>query len=100
MVRLVWSLGAPVDVRAVAIVMAVAGIVHAAASRPNVLLITVDDLRPEIGVFHPWSPNDTIITPHLDGLAANGTLFVSGTRHASAISRREYSAIRSLFIVP
>ena len=49
---------------------------------PHVLLITVDDLRPEIGVFHPWSPADTIITPHLDSLAANGTLFVSRSIHS------------------
>jgi iduronate 2-sulfatase len=42
---------------------------------PNVLLVAVDDLRPEIGCFHPWSEEDTILTPHLDGLARRGTLF-------------------------
>ena len=47
----------------------------ALAPQPNVLLIAVDDLRPEIGCFHPWSEADTILTPHLDGLARRGTLF-------------------------
>lgn len=55
--------------------------VHATAAPPqpaqrrNVLLLCIDDLRPEIGAFHPWSPDDTIVTPNLDALAERGTLF-------------------------
>eukprot|EP01043_Picozoa_sp_COSAG02_P041095 COSAG02_NODE_3380_length_6838_cov_9.133699_10_plen_453_part_00 len=45
--------------------------------RMNIMLITVDDLRPEIGSFHPWSPHDTILTPHLDSLATKGSLFTN-----------------------
>ena len=45
--------------------------------RMNIMLVTVDDLRPEIGAFHPWSPQDTILTPHLDSLAAKGSLFTN-----------------------
>lgn len=48
-----------------------------AKKRMNIMLITVDDLRPEIGAFHPWSPHDTILTPHLDRLAGQGTLFTN-----------------------
>lgn len=42
----------------------------------NVLLITVDDLRPELGIFHPWADDsETILTPSLDALAGRSTLF-------------------------
>jgi len=41
------------------------------ADRPNVLLICVDDLRPELGCYGV----DYILSPHIDGLAARGTLF-------------------------
>lgn len=42
-----------------------------AADRPNVLLIAVDDLRPELGCYgHP-----VVKTPHIDRLAREGTLF-------------------------
>ena len=43
----------------------------AAASKPNVLLICVDDLKPVIGCY-----GDSMVkTPHLDRLAARGMLF-------------------------
>ncbi|MBA3671561.1 MAG: sulfatase [Gemmatimonadaceae bacterium] len=42
-----------------------------AATRPNVLLILVDDLRPEIGAYG----SARAVTPHLDRLAAQGMLF-------------------------
>ncbi len=41
------------------------------ASRPNVLFIAVDDLRPELGCYN--TPH--IKTPHIDKLAAAGTVF-------------------------
>ena len=40
------------------------------AAPPNVLLITADDLRPELGCY-----GSVAITPHLDALAARGTRF-------------------------
>lgn len=43
------------------------------ADRPNVLLICVDDLRPELGC----SGEMGAITPHLDRLAAGGRLFTN-----------------------
>lgn len=43
----------------------------AAESRPNVLFIAVDDLRPELGCYgHP-----VVKSPNIDRLAAGGTLF-------------------------
>lgn len=39
-------------------------------SPPNVLFIAIDDLRPELGCY-----GAPVISPHIDGLAAEGTLF-------------------------
>jgi iduronate 2-sulfatase len=38
---------------------------------PNVLFIAVDDLRPELGCYG----NTTVVTPNIDRLAADGTVF-------------------------
>ncbi len=43
----------------------------AAADRPNVLFICVDDLRPELGCYG----NREIKTPHLDEFSKNATIF-------------------------
>jgi iduronate 2-sulfatase len=48
-----------------------AAIAHAAASRPNVLLICSDDLRPELGCYGVAG----IKTPHIDALAARSVRF-------------------------
>ncbi len=42
-----------------------------AANKPNVLFIAVDDLRPELGCYG----NQIVRTPHIDRLAARGTVF-------------------------
>lgn len=43
----------------------------AAAEQPNVLLICIDDMRPQLGAY-----GDTImVTPNLDKLASEGRLF-------------------------
>ena len=39
--------------------------------RPNVLLICIDDLRPDLGCYG----NDLIVSPHIDALASEGCLF-------------------------
>lgn len=41
------------------------------AEKPNVLLICIDDLRPELACYG----EDHMVTPHLDKLAATGRLF-------------------------
>lgn len=41
-------------------------------SRPNILFIPVDDLRPELGVYG----NEAIKTPHMDRLARQGVTFL------------------------
>jgi iduronate 2-sulfatase len=43
----------------------------AAADRPNVLFIAVDDLRVELGCYG----NKRVKSPHIDALAARGTVF-------------------------
>lgn len=42
-----------------------------ASSKPNILFIAADDLRPELGCYG----SDIAITPNLDALAAEGLLF-------------------------
>ena len=59
---------------AVAAVDVACGEETAATATPNVLLICVDDLRPELGCYGVGH----IDSPHIDALAARGTLF---TRH-------------------
>ncbi|MCC2669633.1 MAG: betC 4 [Armatimonadetes bacterium] len=44
---------------------------EAKANRPNVLFISVDDLRPELGCYG----NPVVKTPNIDRLASRGTLF-------------------------
>ncbi|MEX2581193.1 MAG: sulfatase-like hydrolase/transferase [Verrucomicrobiales bacterium] len=41
-----------------------------AADRPNVLFLAIDDLRPELGCY-----GKPVLSPRIDGLAADGTLF-------------------------
>lgn len=50
--------------------LASAPFASAHAAPPNVLLLTADDLRPELGCY-----GSSALTPHLDSLAARGTLF-------------------------
>lgn len=47
------------------------GSVTLGSEKPNILLICVDDLRPELGCYGV----DYISSPHIDGLAARGTIF-------------------------
>ena len=42
-----------------------------AAGRPNILFISIDDLRPELGCYG----NERIKSPHIDRLAESGTVF-------------------------
>lgn len=51
--------------------LAAAPSAFAAASKPNVLFLAVDDLRPELGCYG----HRTILTPHIDSLARRGLTF-------------------------
>ena len=58
--------------KAAAIFMAAATVSFAAeTSRPNVLFLIVDDLRPELGCYG----KDYIKSPNIDGLAKSGMVF-------------------------
>ncbi|HBY59003.1 MAG TPA: iduronate sulfatase [Solibacterales bacterium] len=46
-------------------------VAHAAARRLNVLLITVDDLRPQLGCYG----DPQVKSPHIDALASSGLVF-------------------------
>ena len=48
-----------------------ASIAHSVESKPNILFIAIDDLRPELGCY--GSPQ--VKTPHIDKLASKGMLF-------------------------
>ena len=54
-----------------ALLSAPAATLHAAQTKPNVLFIAVDDMRPELGCY----ANKIIKTPNMDRLAARGTIF-------------------------
>ena len=56
---------------ALAILAAPLSPLHASQTRPNVLFIAVDDMRPELGCYG----NKIIKSPNIDRLAARGTLF-------------------------
>ncbi len=55
----------------VVVLLASVGLVHAESSRPNVLFIAVDDLRPELACYG----KQHIHSPNIDRLAASGVLF-------------------------
>ena len=47
--------------------------IYAQKSKPNILFIAIDDLKPTIGAYE-----DTLaITPHMDAIAKNGTTFLN-----------------------
>jgi len=54
-----------------ALLLAPLGVLHAAATKPHVLFIASDDMRPQLGCY-----GDPIVkSPHLDRLAARGLVF-------------------------
>ncbi len=55
----------------VAVLLACVGLARAESSRPNVLFIAVDDLRPELACYG----RQHIHSPNIDRLAASGVLF-------------------------
>tara|TARA_R110000850_G_scaffold96999_3_gene202657 strand:- start:637 stop:2049 length:1413 start_codon:yes stop_codon:yes gene_type:complete len=61
--------------------------------RPNVLLICVDDLRPELNCFGA----DYIKSPHIDGLAANGRAFHRHYVQAPTCGASRYTLLTGLY---
>lgn len=64
----------------------------AAADRPNVLFIAVDDLRPELGIYGV----ERAQTPHIDRLAAGGVHFTSAYCNAPQCGPSRASVLTGL----
>ncbi|WP_426477286.1 sulfatase [Chryseobacterium sp. CBSDS_008] len=61
-------------------------------SRPNVIFIVVDDLRPELGVYG----NSVIKTPNIDKLAKRGTTFTNAFCQVAVCAPSRASALTGL----
>lgn len=61
-----------------AVVVATVGLAETSSKKPNVLFISIDDMRPQLGAYgHAF-----MVTPNLDQLASEGRLF---NRHYSQV---------------
>ena len=87
----------------ITVIISLTSLLHAATDKPNVLMLSIDDLRPELGCYgakHIHSPN-------IDKLAKEGFLFertycqvaVCGASRASLLSgsRPETSMVWNYF---
>ncbi|NNJ24860.1 sulfatase [Alienimonas chondri] len=70
-----------------------AGTPDATADRPNVLLICIDDLRPELRSFGA----DWIDSPHIDALAARGRAFHRHYVQAPTCGASRYALLTGLY---
>jgi iduronate 2-sulfatase len=61
-------------------------------SRPNILFIVVDDLRPELGCYG----NNIVKTPNIDRLAANSTVFLNAYCQQAVCSPSRSSVLTGL----
>ncbi len=61
----------PVLLVSIGLILAACGQPDVSVDRPNVLFIAMDDMRPLLGCYG----DQTIRTPHIDGLAARGATF-------------------------
>ncbi len=62
------------------------------STRPNVLFIAVDDLRPELGAYG----NEHIRTPHIDRLAESGVTFMRAYVQQAACNQSRSSVMTGL----
>ncbi|MGB6220130.1 sulfatase [Haloferula sp.] len=69
---------------------------NTAITKPNVLFIAIDDLRPEIGCYG----SKQIETPNLDRLAGNGTLFLNAYCNVAVCGASRASLMTSLRPIP
>lgn len=74
---------------ALLLITALLGAFPALAKKPNVLLICIDDLRPELKCFGV----DYIHSPHIDGLAAKGRAFTRHYVHAPTCGASRYALL-------
>ncbi len=82
---------------ALAIVAALVwGDAPAAAERPNVLFIAVDDLRPELGAYS----EDHMVTPHMDRLASEGRAFERHYVQAPSCGPSRYALLTGMHPTP
>ena len=79
--------------RIVVVAGLLAGVPAAAADRPNVLFIAIDDLNDCVGCLksHPQ-----VQTPHIDRLAARGTLFTNAHCQAPLCNPSRTSVLTGL----
>jgi iduronate 2-sulfatase len=61
----------PIAIALLLPIIATAAAPDSSESRPNILFIAVDDLRPELGCYG----TEGILSPNIDALAARGTVF-------------------------
>lgn len=61
-------------------------------ARPNVLMIVVDDLKPTIGAYG----DSFAVTPHMDRLAAKGTVFLNNHCQQAVCGASRASALTGL----
>jgi iduronate 2-sulfatase len=66
------------------------------AVKPNILFIAVDDLRPELGCYGVGQ----IRTPHIDSLAAGGTMFRNAYCNAAVCGASRASLLTGLRPIP
>jgi iduronate 2-sulfatase len=60
--------------------------------RPNILMIIVDDLKPAIGAYG----DDFAVTPQMDRIAANGTIFLNNHCQQAVCGASRASALTGL----
>jgi arylsulfatase A-like enzyme len=67
-----------------------------AAVKPNILFISIDDLRPELGCYGVAQ----IQTPHIDSLASGGTMFRNAYCNAAVCGASRASLLTGLRPIP
>src|SRR5262245_31802157 len=76
-----------------AILLLAAAVPAAAADKPNVLVIAIDDLNDWVGCLHG---HPQVKTPHIDALAARGTLFTNAHCQAPLCNPSRTSVLTGL----
>lgn len=66
------------------------------SDQPNILFIAVDDLRPELGCYG----EDEIISPNIDRLAEDGSVFLNAYCNASVCGASRASLLTSIYPIP
>src|SRR5262245_37436024 len=77
----------------VAILLVLPAATAKAADKPNVLFIAIDDLNDWVGCLHG---HPQVKTPHIDALAARGTLFTNAHSQAPLCNPSRTSVLTGL----